>query len=890
MGSRWLRLGMLAAGCVLLAAGVRLFYLIYCGDPSPEISRVPKRVVRTASGRERALPSSEIPDEDLSSGLFEASVPTPSPPSLSIITEQLPMGVVGSDYSQALELAGAGGPVIWTIAAGDLPPGLELSAEGIISGIPEEAGEWRFTVGLLMPGGSAVRKELRLLIREASTDETGELKIITESLLPARLGRNYLLKLEAEGGATPYLWYLEDGELPEGIYLNSASGVIFGLPREPGNFEFTVSIFDEEKAFAIRDYTLRVEEGGVEIVTAALPPAVKDERYSLTLRARGGVVPYTWQLIDGHLPEGLEFDPDRGTIAGVPGKWETMEFSIRVTDRKGGWDVREFELAMGVIESGGLRIVTGTLPAAVLGEVYQVPLEANGGEQPYLWTVTAGDLPPSLFLDAETGEIGGLPEMAGKSHFTVMVSDSQGRTARQELDLVVDHQVVYITIGSLPDAVAGEEYKFLLEATGGAPPYFFSLELGYLPNGLSLAGASGLIEGIVSDIYLRQGDQDFSFRVMAVDQDGQEDIAELPLKVIDPLGPLLAAVDGRAPSPRPVPSVTPAGSEDAISNLIGAVSDAKIGLAWRNPIGEDFAEVRVVRKTAGYPRDPGDGVVIYAGRGDNLVDAGLKNRRAYFYAVIPYSRDGYPGGIGARNRISLTPRAVSLFGENDPYVDEVVNFLPLGMASQNPAIALGPPSGRGRDDYSREVVSLHARSTEDAEAGSRYGGTIILKFNDNIVVNDSGVDFTVFENASYPNAGTERWMEPAVVAVSQDGEDWREFPFSYSYRYDEGNDDGINFSNPYSYQYGFAGISPVFSNQNYPDPTNPAVSGGDSFDLDDLPGRPFTWIQYVRITSTGDRWLRGNNGVLVRHTDYRGSLSGTASSGFDLDAVCAVNY
>jgi len=45
MGSRWLRLGMLAAGCVLLAAGVRLFYLIYCGDPSPEISRVPKRVV-----------------------------------------------------------------------------------------------------------------------------------------------------------------------------------------------------------------------------------------------------------------------------------------------------------------------------------------------------------------------------------------------------------------------------------------------------------------------------------------------------------------------------------------------------------------------------------------------------------------------------------------------------------------------------------------------------------------------------------------------------------------------------------------------------------------------------------------------------------------------------
>lgn len=887
MGGRWLRFGMLAVGCVLLAVGIRLFYFIYCGDPAPEIPRRPQQASRAASPGTRSLPSAALSVRDLTPALPGESPPVPSPPVLTIVTTQLPMAVAGVDYSQALTAAGAGGPVVWTIAAGELPPGLELSPEGIVSGIPEEVGEWRFTVGLVEVGGATARRELRLLVRDDPEDDAGELEIVSGVLPAARLGRHYLRKLEAEGGTPPYRWSLEDGELPEGIRLAPASGSIFGLPRAAGDFEFTVTVEDEEDGFALGDLALRVEEGGIEIVTSALPPAVKGESYLLALRARGGVVPYQWQLVNGRLPEGLEFDGDRGIISGVPERWETAEFSLRVTDRRGAWDVREFELAMGVIESGGLRIVTGTLPVAVLGEIYQTRLEADGGEPPYLWTVSAGELPSSLFLDAETGELSGLGEMAGKSRFTAMVSDARGRTARQELDLVVDHQVVYIITGSLPAAAAGEEYQFLLEATGGDPPYFFSLESGQLPHGLSLAGATGLIEGIVADIYLRQGDQEFSFQVRVADQGGRVDIAEFSLTVTDPLGPLLAAVDDRAPSPRPRPSATPAGLEDEVSNLIGAVSDAKVGLAWTNPVGEDFSEVRVVRKTDGYPRDPEDGAVIYAGRGGNLVDAGLENRREYFYAVVPYSREGYPGRIDVANRISLTPRAVTLAGDNDPYADEVVVFRPLTATGQNPNLALGPPTGWGMNDGSNQVVSLHARAAGDGNAP--YGGTIVLKFNDNMVVNGSGVDFTVFENAFYPNgADGGRWTEPAIVAVSQDGEYWGEFPFNYRPSYLP--DGEVNFYNHYDYRYGFAGINPVFSRNGYPDPTNPAVSGGDSFDLDDLPGRPFAWIQYVRITSAGDRWLRGDNGSLVRHIGYRGSLSGTASSGFDLDAVSAVNY
>ncbi len=890
--SRWLRFVMLAAGCLLLAAGIRLCYLIYREGIPAEMGSLFSRSIRREAARESSGTPPRLTTGVDSTPVAPSPAPAVSPLPLAIVTEQLPMGVVGSEYSQSLAATGTAGPVVWTLAAGELPPGLELFPEGIISGVPGAPGEWRFTVGLLEVEGGTAEKDLRLLVRIDPEGVEGGLRIVTGQLPPGRLGRDYLGKLEAEGGETPYRWYLEDGELPEGLRLGPDSGVLFGLPRAAGEFEFTISIFDRKEGFAVSDYTLRIAPGGVEIVTAALPPAVKDETYLLTLRARGGAVPYTWQLTEGRLPEGLEFDPDRGIISGVPERWETRNFTVRVTDREGGWDVREFELTMGVIAEGELRIVTGTLPTAVLGEVYQALLETAGGLAPYIWTVSAGELPPSLGLDAESGMIRGFPELPGKAFFTVMVSDAEERTARQDLELLVEHQVLYLTTGDLPASVAGEDYQFLLGATGGSPPYFFSLDLGHLPHGLTLVGTTGLIEGTVSDIYLRKGDQGFRFRVRVTDQEGRVDIAEFNLLVSDPLEPLLAAIDRGGTTPRPIPTITPAGMEDSVSGLLGAVSNAKVGLAWINPTGEDFAEVRVVRRTAGYPREADDGTIIYAGRGNNLVDAGLENRRRYFYAVIPYNRDGYPGEIEENNRISLTPRAVSIFGANDPFADEVVSFRPLAPSGQNPAAALGAPSGRGLYDYSRNVVSLHARSAGEAEADPPYGGTIILKFTGNMVVNDSGPDFTVFENPCYPEgaAPEERWMEPAVVAVSQDGENWREFPFRYSLRYDRGGMERINISQPYSYRYGFAGINPVFSHNGYPDPTNPAVSGGDHFDLDDLPGEPFTWIQYLRITSTGDRWLAGDNGTLIRHTDYRGSLSGTDSSGFDLDAVSAINY
>ncbi|MGC2403324.1 MAG: Ig-like domain repeat protein, partial [Acidobacteriaceae bacterium] len=91
------------------------------------------------------------PGYDLATGLgtpnVYALVNAPQWSGLSIQTTSLPQGQVGSAYSAALTASGRVGPYSWSIATGNLPPGLTLSpSSGVISGNPTAAGVSNFTV------------------------------------------------------------------------------------------------------------------------------------------------------------------------------------------------------------------------------------------------------------------------------------------------------------------------------------------------------------------------------------------------------------------------------------------------------------------------------------------------------------------------------------------------------------------------------------------------------------------------------------------------------------------------------------------------------------------------------------------------------------------------
>lgn len=197
------------------------------------------------------------------------------------------------------------------------------------------------------------------------------------------------------------------------------------------------------------------------------------------------------------------------------------------------------------------------------------------------------------------------------------------------------------------------------------------------------------------------------------------------------------------------------------------------------------------------------------------------------------------------------PQAIAVvvdYGQNDPYADEVVSFIPgedysFFGSEYFPNNVIGPP------DRSRHI-SVASPSNDPQEVLSLgTGGEIIVRFTDNVVVNGPGVDFTIFENP-FEIFGGGTFIEAGIVSVSRNGISWHTFPY-----------DTTTYAN-------MAGVTPTLRG----DPTDPSVSGGDSFDLDDIPDIYLPYITYVKISDLGSL-----------------KQEGMFNGDFDLDAVVAVN-
>ncbi|QSQ12842.1 cell surface protein [Myxococcus landrumensis] len=207
--------------------------------------------------------------------------------------------------------------------------------------------------------------------------------------------------------------------------------------------------------------------------------------------------------------------------------------------------------------------------------------------------------------------------------------------------------------------------------------------------------------------------------------------------------------------------------------------------------------------------------------------------------------EGDSGGTGPKDSGSEEDASVTV--PADPYADEVVEFLPgpgAGFGQDRfPSIVLGPPVGAGLDSGSLDVLSLGK------------SGSITLRFTDLAVVDGPGVDLLVFENPFLISGGPAAFTERARVSVSDDGVQW--FTFACA---------PTDAANNYP---GCAGVRPVTANPAAGiSATDPAVAGGDGFDLATV---GLSRARYVRIQDTGT------------------SGSAGTSAGFDLDGVAVVN-
>jgi len=161
---------------------------------------------------------------------------------VKISTPSLPNGAVNVSYNATLTADGGVVPYIWSIDKGTLPAELSLDpVTGIIAGVPTASGDFTFTAKV-SDNSTPIKSDTQRYTITIAANET--LIITTMNIADGVEEIAYNATIVALGGTLPYTWSIASGNLPDGLAMDTASGVISGTPTKKGNYNFTVRVGD----------------------------------------------------------------------------------------------------------------------------------------------------------------------------------------------------------------------------------------------------------------------------------------------------------------------------------------------------------------------------------------------------------------------------------------------------------------------------------------------------------------------------------------------------------------------------------------------------------------------------------------------------------------------
>lgn len=346
-------------------------------------------------------------------------------PVISQLPATMPLGTVGTLYSQAIAASGGGAPYTFSITAGALPAGMALSAAGVVSGTPTTAGTTSATIRSTDANGCFTSVVYTFVI-SAAPIVCPTITIAPATLPNGVVGTLYSQTLIASGGTAPYAFAVVAGALPPGLSLAS-TGIVSGTPTTAGSSSVTIRALDANGCQTTAVSVVVVTAAICPVITLTptpLPNAVIGVAYSQTLTAAGGTAPYVFAVVAGALPAGLSLAPG-GVLSGTPTAAGSSSVTIRALDNNSCQTTAASVMVVNAAVCPVITLTPATTPNAVVGTAYSQALTASGGTGPYVFTVTAGALPAGLTLSA-AGVVSGTPTTSGTSGFTVRATDSNG--------------------------------------------------------------------------------------------------------------------------------------------------------------------------------------------------------------------------------------------------------------------------------------------------------------------------------------------------------------------------------------------------------------------------------------------------------------------------------
>lgn len=179
----------------------------------------------------------------------------------------LPEAYQGLSYATVLVAQGGLPPYTWSrVPDSALPPGLNLSADGVITGAPSQGGVFRFALRTTDSGTipQTLTREFSIAIGAAPVGEPPAPVIATSALPEGAINTPYLAVVTATEGDGNYAWTAQG--LPAGLSITS-TGIISGAPTAGGVFDVALQVISAGRT-TIRVVRLNIADSSVDDETA----------------------------------------------------------------------------------------------------------------------------------------------------------------------------------------------------------------------------------------------------------------------------------------------------------------------------------------------------------------------------------------------------------------------------------------------------------------------------------------------------------------------------------------------------------------------------------------------------------------------------------------------